>query len=75
MVIYDMDSHTCEIYEIKHSEEIHPKQYRHLIDEKKCKGTEFRYGKITNKYVIYRGRTTEVDGIKYLNVEEYLSSL
>ena len=75
MVIYDRDSHTCEIYEIKHSEEIHPKQYRHLIDEKKCKDTEFRYGKITNKNVIYRGKTTEVEGIKYLNVEEYLSSL
>jgi len=32
-------------------------------------------GKITGKYVIYRGKTQDVDGIKYVNVEEYLNNL
>lgn len=45
----------CQIYEIKHSTEIVPQQCRHLLDEKKCSDTEFRYGMITGKYVIYRG--------------------
>ena len=50
-------------------------QYRHLIDEEKCKATEWRFGTITGKYVIYRGESCEVNGIHYLNVEEYLKGL
>lgn len=75
MVVFDPDKASCAIYEVKHSTEITESQYRHLIDEDKCKATEFRYGPIMSKNVIYRGETCEVDGIKYLNVEEYLNSL
>lgn len=74
MVVFDEKNLCCEIYEIKHSAELVPEQYRHLIDDEKCKITEHRYGTITGKYVIYRGNTTESDGIHYLNVEEYLKS-
>lgn len=75
MVVADKESLTCEIYEIKYSKEIVEKQYQHLTDVKKCEDTAFRFGKITGKYVIYRGKTTEVNDIKYVNVEEYLKSL
>ena len=34
-------------YEIKHSKEVVPQQCNHLLDEQKCKDTEFRYGTIT----------------------------
>ena len=47
---------------------------QHLIDEEKCQATEWRYGSITGKYVIYRGESCDVNGIHYLNVEEYLKS-
>ena len=66
---------SCKIYEIKHSTEIHPKQTQHLTDEKKCADTEFRYGTIKGKYVIYRGENKTVGDINYLNVEEYLCAL
>ena len=49
-----------------------PEQMRYLLDEDKCKATEHRYGKITGKYVIYRGEGCAVDGVQYLNVEDYL---
>lgn len=75
MVVYDPATLTCRIYEIKHSKELVPDQYRHLIDENKCAAAEHRFGKITGKYVIYRGAQTESNGIHYLNVEEYLKSL
>lgn len=75
MVVADKKSLSCEIYEIKYSKEIVPNQYRHLKDEKKCKDTAFRFGEIKGKYVIYRGDNAEANGIKYLNVEEYLKSL
>ena len=54
-----------------------------MLDEQKCKDTEFRYGTITGKYVIYRGATTSLvqagletsEDVAYLNVEEYLKKL
>lgn len=75
MVIFDPDNVNCEIFEIKHSSVSVPNQYRHLIDKQKCEDTEFRYGTITSKCVIYRGES-KLDGeIKYLNIEEYLNGL
>lgn len=75
MVVFDPQKASCAIYEIKHSEEIVPEQYYHLKDSEKCDATEFRYGTITGKYVIYLGITRDVEDIHYLNVEEYLNSL
>ena len=72
MVVFYPDTASCEIYEIKHSTEIVPEQSRHLRDEKKCAETTSRFGTITGKYVIYRGETQNVDGIQYVNVEEFL---
>ena len=75
MVVHNEKDLTCRIYEIKHSREIAPEQYRHLTDAQNCLLTERAFGKITGKYVIYRGETTERDGIRYLNAEEYLKAL
>lgn len=74
MVVFDPASASCELYEIKHSEEKVPAQYRHLADEEKCAQTAFRYGAITGKYVIYRGESgkSDVPEIDYVNAEEYL---
>lgn len=68
---------------MKNSKEVVLQQCKHLLDEKKCKDTEFRYGKITGKYVIYRGAATSLvqagvetsEDVTYLNVEEYLKTL
>lgn len=75
MVVHDPVALTCEIYEIKHSKEVAADQYRHLINAEKCAETEHRFGRITGRYVIYRGGRTKVDGVQYLNVEQYLKSL
>ena len=75
MIVSDPESCTCSIYEIKHSEEINAKQYRHLIDKDKCDAAEHSFGRITGRYVIYRGNKTEIDGIEYLNVENYLKNI
>ena len=76
MVVFDPVAGSCEIYEIKHSTEAVPQQYRHLIDEQKCEMTRHRFGPITGKYVLYRGADMEAEnGIKYRNVEAYLMRL
>ena len=76
MVIYDNQTNTCEVYEIKHSLEAVPFQYRHLINEDKIELTEKRFGKITKKCVLYRGETMQSENdVLYKNVEEYLNEL
>ena len=76
MVIYDNQTNTCEIYEIKHSLETVPFQYRHLINEDKIALTEKRFGKVTKKCVLYRGETMQSENdVMYKNVEEYLNEL
>ena len=75
MVVYDMEKLTCELYEVKYSKKQVAEQYRHIINEEKCAMTTHRYGRITGRFVIYRGESSEIDGVRYLNVEEYLKSL
>lgn len=75
MVVYDPSTLSCEIYEIKYSKEIVPNQYKFLTDENNCADTEHRFGTITGRFVIYRGENNISDGVQYLNVEDYLTSL
>lgn len=75
MVVQDPKTLSCEIYEIKYSNQRVREQYRHINDEEKCAMTTHRYGNITGRYVIYRGENAEMESIQYLNVEDYLKSL
>ncbi|MCR4609775.1 MAG: AAA family ATPase [Eubacterium sp.] len=75
MVIADPLAVTCELFEIKHSTEAVPEQCRHLTDTEKLEAAEFRYGTITGRYVIYRGKSKKVGDIRYMNVEDYLKKL
>ena len=75
MVIADEKALTCEIFEVKHTDNIFKGQYKNLIDEEKCRLTEHKYGTITQKTVLYRGENTVVDGVHYVNVTEYLETL
>lgn len=75
MVIQDTDSMTCELYEIKHSDQIAREQHRHLSDEEKLKQTEHEFGTITKKTVLYRGEDQSLEDVFYRNVVEYLEEL
>lgn len=75
MVIQDTDSMTCELFEIKHSDQITKNQYRHLNDEDKLKQTEHEFGTITKRTVLYRGKNQSVEDVCYRNVAEYLEEL
>ena len=75
MVIYDKTSQNCRIYEIKHSTETNEKQTLHLRDAEKCQIVENRFGPISGKFVLYRGKDTFAEGVQYLNVENFLCGL
>lgn len=75
MVIYNKIQNTCQLFEVKHSDKTNDKQTRFLLDEDKCNLIENKYGKITNKYVLYRGESKRIETINYKNVEEFLISI
>ena len=76
MVIYDKRENCCEIYEVKHSKEIVPEQYRHLISPEECEPAQKRFGEIKRRVVLYNGNDVALEnGIEYRNVGEYLKSL
>lgn len=73
MVIQDKAKKQCEIFEIKHSKEPCPAQYRHINDEEKILLTEAQFGKVVRKCVLYRGESQMLkNGVEYKNVEEFL---
>ncbi|MDO4848858.1 MAG: ATP-binding protein [Coriobacteriia bacterium] len=73
MVVFDPKAASCEIYEVKHSDQVAAAQRRHLLDPQKRRMCEHRYGPITGSFVLYRGADDYIDGVQYVNVEEYLS--
>ena len=76
MVVFDPAAGSCETYEIKHSTEAVPQQYRHLIDGQKCEMTRHRFGPIIGKHVLYRGEDMVMEnGISYRNAKNYLLDL
>lgn len=76
MVVFNKQESTCKIYEIKHSDKQIDNQYKNIVDLEKCKITEEIYGEITDRIVLYNGKDISLDnGVKYINVSEYLKSL
>ncbi|MCR4661770.1 MAG: ATP-binding protein, partial [Clostridia bacterium] len=75
MVIYDSETNSCSIFEVKHSDKATKDQTKYLNNAEKCATVERIYGKIIEKYVLYRGRTRRVGTINYINVEDYLMNL
>ena len=73
MVIYDNSNNMSDIYEIKHSNQISfDNQTKFLRNDEIINSLKAIYGDINNKYVLYRGKSCEINDIKYLNVEDYL---
>ena len=76
MVVYDSEENACELFEVKHSAKITPRQYHVLEDDEICREIQRRYGRIKKKSVIYRGENCVLEnGVVYRNVEDYLKSL
>ena len=75
MVIYDRQDNCCEIYEIKHSDQIVEEQARHLRDSDKCMRAQRRFGEIAKKCVLYLGCETEMGEVLYYNAESFLKEL
>ncbi len=84
MVVADAKAGTCQLYEIKHCNELARAHAEHLLNDESCEAVASRYGEITGKFVLYHGKTINVmeagekgtmQSVKYCNVEKYLEGL
>ena len=76
MVVRNLDTRTCELFEVKHSRERADEQFRHLVDADLVSRTEKAFGKVSSRIVLYRGADFDhPDGVAYRNVETYLKGL
>ena len=76
MVVRNLDTRTCELFEVKHSKERADEQFRHLVDADLVSRTEKSFGKVLSRIVLYRGADFDhPDGVAYRNVETYLKGL
>ena len=76
MVVRDLGTRTCALFEVKHSKERVDEQFRHLVDARLLSRTEKSFGKVVSRTVLYRGPDFDHDcGVLYRNVENYLKGL
>ncbi len=84
MVIADPKAKSCELYEIKHCNELSRAHAEYLLDDTVCAAVAERYGEVTGKFVIYNGKTINVmesgtngklESVKYWNAEKYVEDL
>lgn len=76
IVVADRKELTCEVYVTSDAAERNDRQLRHLNDPARLADLEHRYGFVTAREVLYKGRgARHVSGAYYRNVESYLSGL
>ena len=74
MAVLDDENHTSSIYEIKYATVSNVHQTRFLKDEHLQSAFESVFYPINSRIVLYRGESSEIDGVFYQNIEEYLLS-
>ena len=74
MCIYNSKTMSISLYEIKHSLTLTIDQTKHLLDQNKIKLIKDRYHNVSHKCVLYRGPNQTINGVNYINVEEFLKS-
>lgn len=76
MVIYDIETNSFDMYEIKHTSSVSfDQQTKHLRNEDLVNGLKRIYGELSTKNVLYNGTDDNKDNIHYINVVNYLKSL
>ena len=75
MVRYPQDG-SFQLYEIKHSKEIvFESQTKYLRNPALLDYATHHFGQMKERIVLYRGEDTQIEGIVYQNVENYLKGL
>jgi hypothetical protein len=73
LVIFDGDTHSTQLFEIKHSKEVaFEQQTKYLRNQEMLDIVAHRFSPITSKTVLYRGNSQVIDGVYYQNIKEFL---
>ena len=73
MVVRHPATNEYELFEVKHAMVSDDRQARHLRDREMLAEVERRFGKVSGRSVLYRGKPFRAeDGVCWRNVEEFL---
>lgn len=84
MVVADPKEGSCQLYEIKHCNDLSHAHAEYLLNDTTCDAVASRYGRIDGKFVLYHGKTINVmeagsegkmESVKYFNVDKYVEGL
>lgn len=76
MLIYNKENNSYYGFEVKHSNESHPEQYKHLMDKELTNVLNYQYGERKNVCVLYRGKPFRTpESIFYLNIADFLKAI
>lgn len=75
MVTINKNAYTADVYEIKYSLNVFEGQRTNLNNAELISSFEKKYYPIDKKLVLYKGDSVEIDGVSYLNIEQYLNNL
>jgi len=75
MVVSNPTTEKSSIFNIFFEDIVLPIRLKDLNEQKKLFDTEYRYGKVCAKNVLYLGDTKNDDGIDYINIQEYLQDV
>ena len=76
MVVRRPATNECKLFEVKHAMVSDDRQARHLRDVEMLAEVERRFGKVSDRSVLYRGKPFRAkDGVCWRNVEEFLCAI
>lgn len=76
MLVYDKQQNCCWGFEIKHSSQTNPAQYKNLTNEKFKDAVNYMYGNIERLCVLYNGESfLNENDILYLNLSDFVKAI
>jgi hypothetical protein len=71
MIVLDTEKRVASVFEVSYSEKPEKEQTKNLLDSNFISYIEKNFGRVSNRFVIYNGKSVHTDDADYINAEEY----
>jgi len=75
MIFADYTNNESYLFEVKYADEYYENQLSHLLSDAFVNYISKHFGKVKEKYVIYNGLSNMMNGVHYINSEDYFKTI
>ena len=75
MIFADYANNESYLFEVKYTDEYYENQLTHLLSDEFIDYVSKHFGEVKEKYVIYNGSSNMINGVHYINAEEYFKTI